>query len=323
MSQSRQAQSAKSQQPPPKPRAGGSRGNRHAPREAFSQLRRRGRLQREDTASGPQDEVEVGSIAGASTESPTVIDSSAAILPRESQPRDAILVEPLKAATAAQIGARREAERARPSFHTPVAANRVVESALASEENRRAYEQLASHVLGDIVGFPTACVGFLAADAAGDSTLVVASLARVLATRLGKVTIIDGDSEQKCLSLLYGLAERKGLSDAAYGVEPVLRSVIPTSDGVNVIPTGTPFDDIEPVRREAWGQILASVRSQSRVALIDLGALQSVSSQHLARLCESVYLVAALGRTRRRRYEDLVDQIPRQGIRLRGTIAAW
>jgi len=205
----------------------------------------------------------------------------------------------------------------------PRAAERIVDTALATEENRRAYEQLTSRFVEDTRGFPHPCVGVAAVDGGGDSTLVVASVAELLANRFGSVLLLDGDSQQRCLSLLYGVADRSGLSDVVRGISHLQPNVYSTSKQVRIVSSGTNFQQIDPPSADKWGAMLSRARRLAPITVVDLGVIQAGSSAELARLCEAVYLVVSLGRTQRYLYDVVARQLPTQGVRLQGAIAAF
>lgn len=201
----------------------------------------------------------------------------------------------------------------------PHAAERIIDQALASTENRRAFEQLGRRILDDVRGFSRPCIGLMATDQGGDSTLIAASLSSVLAEMEGDVLVLDADQRQRCLSLLYGIADRPGVNDTVRRLGRLSEHTFCTPRQVRLVGAGTDFRDIEPPTVEEWGLLLSTARCQSARILVDLGA--DYSSQ-LARLCDAVYLVISLDRTTRHSFEVLARELPRQGIRLCGAIAA-
>jgi Mrp family chromosome partitioning ATPase len=202
----------------------------------------------------------------------------------------------------------------------PRAAERIVEGALSNDENTRAYEQLATRVAEDVCCFPTACVGFISANQGGDSTFVTTILANIICRQQKRVLLLDCDREQRCLTMLHGAVDRPGTCDILRGSARIPDSVLLTRHNVEVLPIGTNYQNAEWLPSKTWGQFLSQIKVQSPLTLLDLGTMQSAFSTQVAQLCETVYLVVALGRTPRYVYTELTSRIPLQGIRLRGTI---
>jgi len=269
-----------------------------ASRPPFSQLRRRGQLQRETAKTSNTPAIDAIPAPKVASELPAV-DAE-------------IVVQVDTRTTVAQSNSTR--------LIRPVAAERIVEGALATDENTRAYEQLATRVIDDVSCFPTACVGFVAADQGGDSTLVITILGNVLRRRQEQVLILDSDTEQRCLSLLHGVTDRPGTGDILSGSALLPESVLHTPQQIKVLPIGTAYESNERPSSKKWGQFLSQIKVQSPLTLIDLGTMQSAFSTQMAQLCETVYLVVAMDRTPRSTYAKLAGQIPLQGIRLQGTI---
>ena len=328
-------------QAPPKPRSATSETSRGGARPPFSELRRRGRLQREapvvaepvvaePVVAEPVETVVAEPVPNALADEVDRLEkippqsddwlarsTSAPVLHpidfRQEPSVDESLDKPLDVQSLPH-GVQRMAI-------VPRAVERVVDCALASEENRRAYDQIVTRLIEDVRGFPNPCIGLAAADTGGDSTLVIASLAELFAKRLGSVLLLDGDSKQRCLSLLYGVADRPGVSDAVRGVGQLTRNVYSTSRQIDIVPAGTNFQYIDPPTPENWGDLVHKAKAISPLTLVDLGVIQAGSSAQLARLCEAVYLVVTLDRTERYYYDDATRQLPLQGIRLQGAIA--
>lgn len=154
-------------------------------------------------------------------------------------------------------------------------------------------------------------------------TTVAANLAAIFAQGGKQTVLIDADLRRPSIHRLFGVSNRKGLSELflhGLSVQQVLRSW-DGNEKLHLITSGSlPPNPAELLASERMKQILNELGAIADLVVIDAPPMLVSDTQILASRCDGVLIVAEPGRSRMDALAAAVEQLKRVNARLLGII---
>ncbi len=150
---------------------------------------------------------------------------------------------------------------------------------------------------------------------------VVAGLAEALARQTEqRVLIIDADLNRPSQHRRFDVPESPGLAEALLTEASISEAVHPTAmESLYVLPAGSTSGDPNFVYSVEYSRMLATLRDQFQIILIDTPPLDDSGAGYLlASRSESVLLVMASGRHPRRELRKVSSELARLGTKVLG-----
>lgn len=149
-------------------------------------------------------------------------------------------------------------------------------------------------------------------DKEGRTTTAV-NLAFAISQTGRQVLLVGADRRNDSLDRIFGLAGRHGLSDflRSVGDLEAARTAIDTAEdhgGITVLPTGTGTPS--PMANNSIAALLAVAEERNMIVIFDVPpARTNAEGLQVAAIVDAVYIVAALGRTKRSELRELRIQL--------------
>lgn len=155
--------------------------------------------------------------------------------------------------------------------------------------------------------------------ASDGKTSVAANLAFVIAQGGKRVIVVDADMRQPSLFQHMGSLDRGGLSDIFRGQISIEEALQEVGDGVSAILSGSPPPNpAELLASKRMDQILATLRAQADIVIVDGPPFILADASILASKVSGVLVVARPGHTPRTAVRTLAQQVQRVGARVVG-----
>lgn len=155
--------------------------------------------------------------------------------------------------------------------------------------------------------------------ASDGKTSVAANLAFVIAQGGKRVILVDADMRQPSLFQHMGTLDRGGLSDVFRGQVTLEEALQEVGDGVSAILSGSPPPNpAELLASKRMDQILATLRAQADIVIVDGPPFILADASILASKVSGVLVVARPGYTPRTAVRSLAEQLKRVGARVVG-----
>lgn len=165
---------------------------------------------------------------------------------------------------------------------------------------------------------------FTGTGAAAGTTTVLLNLAITSARQSGlRVIVVDANLRRPAIADRLGLRDAPGLCDVLQGRVAPQRALQETGEaGVLALPAGNPDEsDLVRLNEETLRSIVRILRSRFDLVLVDAPSwAEHPETVALASVCDVVYLVTPQETADAPAVKTLLQTIPQQGGRLRGTI---
>jgi capsular exopolysaccharide synthesis family protein len=155
-------------------------------------------------------------------------------------------------------------------------------------------------------------------------SVTLANLAVVIAQSGLKVAAVDADLRRPTLHKVFGLSNRRGLSDAILHSNPVIDEHLQATEMENlwVLASGPlPPNPAELLGSERMGAIIEELKNQVDIVLLDSPPVLAVTDAVvLGTRVDGVVLVNQSGHTRRREAQQAAEEFRRMRVNLLGVV---
>ncbi len=187
-------------------------------------------------------------------------------------------------------------------------------TAVSSEaEGAEAFRRLAAAALAPRNGFVVDSIAVTGATDGEGRTTAAVNLALAISQAGRNVMLVAADRRNASVDQIFGLSSEPGLSDFLRGKGDLdaARSAIesaPQRLGITVMPTG--LGATSPLSNNGLAALLAVAQERSMIVIFDSPpALTHADGLQIAAVVDAVYIVAAVGRTRRSELNELRIQL--------------
>ena len=176
-----------------------------------------------------------------------------------------------------------------------------------------AFRRLAAAVLAPRNGFVVDSLVITGATDKEGRTTAAINLAVAISQTGRNVLLIGADRRNDALDRVFGLAGRSGLSDflRSAGDLDAARTAIDNAEqrlGLTILPTGSGAPT--PIANNSVAALLAIAQERNMIVVFDAPpALTNAEGLQLAAIVDAVYIVSAVGRTKRSELRDLRIQL--------------
>ena len=176
-----------------------------------------------------------------------------------------------------------------------------------------AFRRLAAAALAPRDGFVVDSIAITGANDKEGRTTTAVNLALAISQTGRQVLLVGADRRNDALDRIFGLAGRHGLSDflRSAGDLEAARSAIDTAEehgGITVLPTGTGTP--APMANNSIAALLAVAEERNMIVIFDVPpARTNAEGLQIAAIVDAVYIVAAVGRTKRSELRELRIQL--------------
>ncbi|NNC81685.1 MAG: hypothetical protein HKN94_16190 [Acidimicrobiales bacterium] len=187
-----------------------------------------------------------------------------------------------------------------------------------------AFRRLAAAALVPRDGYIVESITVTGASENEGRTTTAVNMAIALGQAGRQVLLVAGDRRDNSLDRLFGLANKPGLNDFLRGSGDIeaARTMVGTAEerlGIRVIPSGTPSPP--PLSTSSMAALLAAANERGMMVVFDSPpALTHSDGLQLAAIADAVYVVAAVGKTRRSELNELRIQLLNVRADLAGAI---
>ncbi len=187
-----------------------------------------------------------------------------------------------------------------------------------------AFRRLAAAVLAPRNGFVVDSIAVTGATEKEGRTTAAINLALAISQTGRNVLLIGADRRNDALDRVFGIAGRAGLSDflRTAGDLDAARTAIDGAERrleLTVLPTGTGAP--APIANNSVAALLAIAQERNMIVVFDAPpALTNAEGLQLAAIVDAVYVVCAVGRTKRSELRDLRIQLENVQADLAGSI---
>ena len=187
-----------------------------------------------------------------------------------------------------------------------------------------AFRRLAAAVLAPRNGFVVDSIAVTGATEKEGRTTAAINLALAISQTGRNVLLIGADRRNDALDRVFGIAGRSGLSDflRTAGDLDAARVAIDGAErrlDLTVLPTGTGAP--APIANNSVAALLAIAQERNMIVVFDAPpALTNAEGLQLAAIVDAVYVVCAVGRTKRSELRDLRIQLENVQADLAGSI---
>lgn len=155
---------------------------------------------------------------------------------------------------------------------------------------------------------------------AGVTTLTT-WLATTLADAGRRVLLVEANRTTPRLHRLFGFPRSPGATEALAGKIAVARAVAHGEDErLSLLGSGVLGEQIVRYSRDGWVRLLADVREDGTLVLIDAGPVEVGETLAVAAASDATILVVEAGRTRRRAVVEAVERLRGAGAALLGVV---
>ena len=187
-----------------------------------------------------------------------------------------------------------------------------------------AFRRLAAAVLAPRHGFVVDSLAITGATDKEGRTTAAINLAVAISQTGRNVLLVGADRRNDALDRVFGLAGRSGLSDflRTAGDLDAARTAIDNAEqrlGLTILPTGSGAP--APIANNSVAALLAIAHERSMIVVFDAPpALTNAEGLQLAAIVDAVYVVSAVGRTKRSELRDLRIQLENVQADLAGAV---
>jgi Mrp family chromosome partitioning ATPase len=187
-----------------------------------------------------------------------------------------------------------------------------------------AFRRLAAAALAPRNGYVVDSITVTGATEKEGRTTAAVNMALALAQSGRHVLLVAGDRRNNAIDRLFGLTNNPGLNDflRSSGDIDAARSMLAQSEerlGIRVVPTGT--GSPPPLSSSALAALLAAANERNMMVVFDSPpALTHADGLQLSSIADAVYIVSALGKTRRSELNELRVQLLNVQADLAGAI---
>lgn len=183
----------------------------------------------------------------------------------------------------------------------------------SSTPGAEAFRRLAAAAVTPRSGYVVDSITVTGANDNEGRTTVAVNLGLAIAQSGRRVLLVGADRRNDALDRLFGLVGHIGLNDflRSNGDLDAARSAIDHTEerlGLHILPTGT--GSAAPLTNNGLAALLAVAQERSMIVVFDSPpALTHADGLQLASVADAVYIVAAVGRTRRSELAELRVQL--------------
>ncbi len=187
-----------------------------------------------------------------------------------------------------------------------------------------AFRRLAATALAPRNGFVVDSIAITGANEKEGRTTIAINLALAISQTGRNVLLVGADRRNDAIDRVFGLASRPGLSDylRTSGDLDAARAAIDAAEerlDIKILPTGTGAPT--PLSNNAVSALLAIAQELNMIVVFDAPpALTHAEGLQIAAVVDAVYVVSAMGRTRRSELTDLRVQLVNVQADLAGAI---
>lgn len=187
-----------------------------------------------------------------------------------------------------------------------------------------AFRRLSAAVLAPRNGFVVDSLAVTGATDKEGRTTTAINLAVAISQTGRNVLLVGADRRNDALDRVFGLAGRAGLSDflRTSGDLNAARTAIDGAEqrlGLTVLPTGSGAPT--PIANNSIAALLAIAQERNMIVVFDAPpALTNAEGLQLAAIVDAVYVVSAVGRTKRSELRDLRIQLENVQADLAGAV---
>ena len=186
------------------------------------------------------------------------------------------------------------------------------------------FRRLAAAVLAPRDGFVVDSIAVTGATEKDGRTTAAINLALAISQTGRNVLLVGADRRNDALDRVFGIAGRSGLSDflrTSGGLEAA-RAAIDMAEikyDLTILPTGTGVPS--PIANNSVAALLAIAQERNMIVVFDAPpALTNAEGLQLAAIVDAVYVVSAIGRTKRSELRNLRIQLENVQADLAGAI---
>ena len=189
----------------------------------------------------------------------------------------------------------------------------LVTAVSAEAEGAEAFRRLAAAALAPRNGFVVDSIAVTGATDKEGRTTTAVNFALAIAQSGREVLLIGADRRNDAINQLFGLGLEPGLNDflrsrADLDAARSALDAAPLRLGITVLPTGTGAPT--PLSNNGIASLLAVAQERNMIAVFDTPpALTHADGLQIAAVADAVYVVAAVGRTRRSELNELRVQL--------------
>ncbi len=189
----------------------------------------------------------------------------------------------------------------------------LVTAVSSHAEGAEAFRRLAAAALAPRNGFVVDSIAVTGATDGEGRTTAAVNLALAISQTGRSVMLVAADRRNEAVDQIFGLSSEPGLSDylRSKGDLDAARAAIaaaPQRLGITVMPTGN--GATSPLSNNGIAALLAVAQERSMIVIFDAPpALTHADGLQIAAVVDAVYIVAAVGRTRRSELSDLRIQL--------------
>lgn len=187
-----------------------------------------------------------------------------------------------------------------------------------------AFRRLAAAVLAPRDGFVVDSIAVTGATDKDGRTTAAINLALAISQTGRNVLLVGADRRNDALDRVFGIAGRTGLSDflRTAGDLDSARTAIDNAEkkfDLTILPTGTGVPS--PIANNSIAALLAIAQERNMIVVFDAPpALTNAEGLQLAAIVDAVYVVSAIGRTRRSELRNLRIQLENVQADLAGAV---
>jgi Mrp family chromosome partitioning ATPase len=151
----------------------------------------------------------------------------------------------------------------------------------------------------------------------GTTTLAI-QLARAAVAEGGPLLLADAHRAAPSLHRAFGVSPRPGLLDLLHSVSPTADAIRSVDSHLALLPIGDVAQASATVER--WQALFASLRSDTRLVVVDAGALGDPGTLTVAAAADAALLVIESGRSRFESVADAVQRLARARVAVLGVV---